>query len=91
LQTAMVPVIPVPATAIASPSGHHSNTQQQRHTREALDTVTPSSHDNGIPTVPHRDAAIRLGSRWSTQECLGEVCTAARGLRQNEMNTVDGS
>ena len=25
-ETAMVPVIPVPATAIASPRGHHSNT-----------------------------------------------------------------
>jgi hypothetical protein len=55
-ETAMVPVIPVPATTIASPSGHHSNTQQQRQTREALDTVTPNSHDNGIPRDMHRNA-----------------------------------
>lgn len=87
----MVPVIPVPATAIASPSGHHSNTQQQRHTREALDTVTPSSHDNGIPKGTHRDAAIRLASRWSTRECLGDAVHRSEGLHQNEMTAGDGS
>jgi hypothetical protein len=32
-----------------------------------------SSHDNGIPKGTHQEAAIRLGTRWSTRECLGEA------------------